>query len=102
VQDLFTEYGCSIKTRLGLHTVSEGFYYSSPFYMPISVGINEQETAAAPASLSQLHNGHWNHDRLLEGKGGKAEARQRKRKRTPSSDGRPGRATEAWARDSHN
>jgi len=25
VQDLFTEYGCSIKTRLGLHTVSENF-----------------------------------------------------------------------------
>ncbi len=25
VQDLFTEYGCSIKTRLGLHTVSEDF-----------------------------------------------------------------------------
>ena len=25
MQDLFTEYGCSIKTRLGLHTVSEDF-----------------------------------------------------------------------------
>ncbi len=25
VQDLFTEYGCSIKTRLGLHDVSEKF-----------------------------------------------------------------------------
>jgi len=25
VQDLFTEYGCSIKTRLGLHGVSERF-----------------------------------------------------------------------------
>ena len=25
VQDLFTEYGCSIKTRLGLHTVAEDF-----------------------------------------------------------------------------
>jgi hypothetical protein len=25
VQDLFTEYGCSIKTRLGLHDVSESF-----------------------------------------------------------------------------
>ena len=25
VQDLFTEHGCSIKTRLGLHTVSEDF-----------------------------------------------------------------------------
>ncbi len=25
VQDLLTEYGCSIKTRLGLHTASEGF-----------------------------------------------------------------------------
>jgi hypothetical protein len=25
IQDLFTEYGCSIKTRLGLHTVSESF-----------------------------------------------------------------------------
>lgn len=28
VQDLFTEYGCSIKTRIGLHTVSES--YCSP------------------------------------------------------------------------
>jgi len=28
VQDLLTEYGCSIKTRIGLHTVSEG--YCSP------------------------------------------------------------------------
>ncbi len=28
VQDLFTEYGCSIKTRLGLHDVAEG--YCSP------------------------------------------------------------------------
>lgn len=25
VQDLFTEYGCCIKTRLGLHDVSEDF-----------------------------------------------------------------------------
>ena len=25
VQDLLTEYGCSIKTRIGLHTVSENF-----------------------------------------------------------------------------
>ena len=25
VQELFTEYGCSIKTRLGLHTVSDRF-----------------------------------------------------------------------------
>jgi hypothetical protein len=25
VQDLFTEYGCSIKTRIGLHTVSDKF-----------------------------------------------------------------------------
>ncbi len=25
VQDLLTEYGCSIKTRLGLHEVSEEF-----------------------------------------------------------------------------
>ena len=25
VQDLFTKYGCSIKTRLGLHEVSEEF-----------------------------------------------------------------------------
>ena len=25
VQDLFTEYGCSIKTRIGLHNVSENF-----------------------------------------------------------------------------
>ena len=25
VQDLFTEYGCSIKTRIGLHEVSETF-----------------------------------------------------------------------------
>jgi hypothetical protein len=25
VQDLFTEYGCSIKTRLGLHLASEKF-----------------------------------------------------------------------------
>jgi hypothetical protein len=25
VQDLFTEYGCSIKTRLGLHDVAENF-----------------------------------------------------------------------------
>ncbi len=25
VQELFTEYGCSIKTRLGLHSVSESF-----------------------------------------------------------------------------
>ncbi len=25
VQELSTEYGCSIKTRLGLHTVSENF-----------------------------------------------------------------------------
>jgi hypothetical protein len=25
VQELFTEYGCSIKTRMGLHTVSENF-----------------------------------------------------------------------------
>jgi hypothetical protein len=25
VQRLFTEYGCSIKTRLGLHDVNEGF-----------------------------------------------------------------------------
>ncbi len=25
VQDLFTEYGCSIKTRIGLHTVSDNF-----------------------------------------------------------------------------
>jgi hypothetical protein len=25
VQDLLTEYGCSIKTRIGLHTVSESF-----------------------------------------------------------------------------
>jgi hypothetical protein len=24
VQDLFSEYGCSIKTRLGLHEASEG------------------------------------------------------------------------------
>ncbi len=28
VQDLLTEYGCSIKTRIGLHTVSEN--YCSP------------------------------------------------------------------------
>jgi hypothetical protein len=28
VQDLFTEYGCSIKTRIGLHTVSDD--YCSP------------------------------------------------------------------------
>jgi ACT domain-containing protein len=28
VQNLFTEYGCSIKTRIGLHTVSE--IYCSP------------------------------------------------------------------------
>ena len=26
VQEVFTEYGCSIKTRLGLHGVSESFY----------------------------------------------------------------------------
>jgi len=25
VQDLFTKYGCSIKTRIGLHEVSEKF-----------------------------------------------------------------------------
>ncbi len=25
VQDLLTEYGCSIKTRIGLHAVSESF-----------------------------------------------------------------------------
>ena len=25
VQDLFTEYGCSIKTRIGLHSVSDNF-----------------------------------------------------------------------------
>lgn len=25
VQDLFTEYGCSIKTRIGLHSVSQSF-----------------------------------------------------------------------------
>jgi ACT domain-containing protein len=25
VQDLFTEYGCSIKTRIGLHTVANDF-----------------------------------------------------------------------------
>jgi len=25
VQDLFTEYGCSIKTRVGLHSVSDNF-----------------------------------------------------------------------------
>lgn len=25
VQNVFTEYGCSIKTRLGLHSVSEDF-----------------------------------------------------------------------------
>jgi hypothetical protein len=25
VQDLFTEYGCSIKTRIGLHAVSDKF-----------------------------------------------------------------------------
>lgn len=25
VQDLFTEYGCSIKTRIGLHTVADNF-----------------------------------------------------------------------------
>jgi hypothetical protein len=25
VQDLLTEYGCSIKTRIGLHTVSNDF-----------------------------------------------------------------------------
>ena len=25
VQDLLTEYGCSIKTRIGLHTVSQDF-----------------------------------------------------------------------------
>ncbi|MCU0913757.1 MAG: hypothetical protein MUC88_04230 [Planctomycetes bacterium] len=25
IQELLTEYGCSIKTRLGLHTVSEDF-----------------------------------------------------------------------------
>jgi len=25
VQDLFTEYGCSIKTRIGLHVASENF-----------------------------------------------------------------------------
>jgi hypothetical protein len=25
VQDLFTEYGCSIKTRIGLHEVSQKF-----------------------------------------------------------------------------
>ena len=29
VQDLFTEYGCSIKTRIGLHDVSEGFCSSN-------------------------------------------------------------------------
>ena len=28
VQDLFTEYGCSIKTRIGLHSVAQG--YCSP------------------------------------------------------------------------
>jgi len=28
VQKLFTEYGCNIKTRIGLHDVSEG--YCSP------------------------------------------------------------------------
>jgi hypothetical protein len=28
VQDLLTEYGCSIKTRIGLHTVSDN--YCSP------------------------------------------------------------------------
>ncbi len=25
VQELFTEYGCSVKTRIGLHEVSESF-----------------------------------------------------------------------------
>lgn len=25
MQDLFTEYGCSIKTRIGLHKVSDNF-----------------------------------------------------------------------------
>jgi len=25
VQDLFTKYGCSIRTRIGLHATSEGF-----------------------------------------------------------------------------
>jgi hypothetical protein len=25
VQDLFTEYGCSIKTRIGLHSVADNF-----------------------------------------------------------------------------
>ncbi len=25
VQDLFTEYGCSVKTRVGLHSVSDNF-----------------------------------------------------------------------------
>ncbi len=25
VQELFTQYGCSLKTRLGLHTISEKF-----------------------------------------------------------------------------
>ena len=29
VQDLFTEYGCSIKTRIGLHDVSETFCSSN-------------------------------------------------------------------------
>ena len=29
VQDLFTEYGCSIKTRIGLHDVSEKFCSSN-------------------------------------------------------------------------
>lgn len=28
IQDLFSEYGCNIKTRIGLHDVSEG--YCSP------------------------------------------------------------------------
>jgi len=29
VQDLFTKYGCSIKTRIGLHEVSEKFCSSN-------------------------------------------------------------------------
>jgi hypothetical protein len=29
VQDLFTEYGCSIKTRIGLHAVAQGFCSSN-------------------------------------------------------------------------
>jgi len=46
VQELFTEYGCSIRTRLGLHEASEGF--CSPR------GVILLELAGAPGPILEL------------------------------------------------